>query len=79
MQDKKDAKFLCSFLPAEQGAGKSSCSLASALFTFLQPSLLSLLCSTDMEKLMDFIFLVFLSGKTAYAAFVSVNRVMDWC
>ncbi|KAK2521749.1 triggering receptor expressed on myeloid cells 2 isoform X2 [Columba livia] len=65
MQDKKDAKFLCSFLPAEQGGGKSSCSLASALFTFLQPSLLSLLCSTDMEKLMDFIFLVFLSASCA--------------
>uniref|UniRef100_A0A8B9IWK3 Triggering receptor expressed on myeloid cells 2 n=1 Tax=Amazona collaria TaxID=241587 RepID=A0A8B9IWK3_9PSIT len=62
MQDKKDAKFLCSFLPAQQGGGKASCSWARALFSRLFSCLL---CSADMEKLVNLIFLVFLPAACA--------------
>ncbi|KAM6114655.1 LOW QUALITY PROTEIN: natural cytotoxicity triggering receptor 2 [Phoenicopterus ruber ruber] len=65
MQGKKDAKFLCSFLPAEQG-GEKQAALGQEPFSLFS-RLLScpLLCSTDMEKLMHLIFLVFLSASCA--------------
>ncbi|XP_065596261.1 LOW QUALITY PROTEIN: triggering receptor expressed on myeloid cells 2-like [Cyrtonyx montezumae] len=63
MQDKRDAKFLCSFLPAELRGEKSSCSWATVLFASVWTPLL-LLCWTDMEKLMHLI-LVFVSASCA--------------
>ncbi|KAM6191862.1 LOW QUALITY PROTEIN: triggering receptor expressed on myeloid cells 2-like [Sarcoramphus papa] len=65
MQDEKDAKFLCSFLPAEQG-GEKQAALGQEPFSLFS-RLLScpLCCSTDMEKLVHLIFLVFLSASCA--------------
>ncbi|NXV77474.1 TREM2 protein, partial [Atlantisia rogersi] len=61
MQDKKDAKFLCSFLPQSKEWGQQA-ALGQAPFSVFS-RLLScpLLCSADMEKLVHLTFLVFLS------------------
>ncbi|XP_069731780.1 triggering receptor expressed on myeloid cells 2-like [Phaenicophaeus curvirostris] len=62
MQDDKDAKFLCSFLPAEQGGKDSKLLLGKSLFHFSPESSFPLFCSADMKKLVHLIFLVFLSA-----------------
>ncbi|KAM9369476.1 LOW QUALITY PROTEIN: triggering receptor expressed on myeloid cells 2-like [Phaethornis superciliosus] len=65
MQNKKDAKFLCSFLPAEKGGGKQRALEQEHFSLFSRLSSCPLLCSADMEKLMHFIFLIFCSASCA--------------
>ncbi|KAM9217403.1 LOW QUALITY PROTEIN: triggering receptor expressed on myeloid cells 2-like [Leptosomus discolor] len=65
MQDEKDAKFLCSFLPAAR-RGEKQAALGQEPFSLFS-RLLScpLCCSAGMEKLVRLIFLVFLSASCA--------------